>query len=51
MIELLEEFRWWDKDIEEVNRLIPLLSNSDIEYVKQRIKEYLENGGVGSVGD
>lgn len=42
MINLLEEFKWWDKDIEEINDLIPLLSNSDIEYVKQKIKEYLQ---------
>ena len=42
MIGLLEEFRWWDKDIKEVNELIPLLSNPDIEYVKKKLKEYLK---------
>lgn len=42
MIGLLEEFRWWDKDIKEVNELIPLLSNPDIEYVKKKIREYLK---------
>ena len=38
MIGLLEEFRWWDKDIKEVNELIPLLSNPDIEYVKKKLR-------------
>ena len=40
MINLLEIFKWWDKDIEEINELIPLLSDSDIETVKQTIRDY-----------
>ena len=43
LINLLEELKWWDKDIEEINELIPLLSNSNLEYVKQSIKELLNN--------
>lgn len=39
---LLENFRWWDRDIEEINDLIPLLSNPDIESVRQKIREYIE---------
>lgn len=35
-------WRWWDKDIEEINDLISLLSDSNIESVKQKIREYLE---------
>ena len=53
MIELLEEFRWWDKDIEEVNRLIPLLSDSDMEYgiIAKGIENTLKNVGIlGSEG-
>lgn len=42
MIDLLEEFKWWDKEIDEINDLIPLLSNSDLEYVKQKIRERLK---------
>ena len=41
MINLLEEFKWWDKEIDEINDLIPLLSNSDLEFVKQIIRERL----------
>ena len=38
MIELLERFRWWDKDIDEINSLIPILTCSDIEKVRIYIK-------------
>ncbi len=38
LISLMEQFKWWDKEIDEINALIPLLSNSDLEYVKQEIK-------------
>lgn len=41
MIELLEEFKWWDKSIDEINDLIPLLSNPDTEKVKQEIRKAL----------
>ena len=39
MINLLLELKWWDKSIKEINDLIPLLSNSDINYVKETLKE------------
>lgn len=39
LIELLLEFRWWDKSTEEINNLIPLLTCSDLEKVKQEIKK------------
>ena len=42
MINLLEQLKWWDKDIEEINELIPLLSNQNIEEVKQIISAYLK---------
>ena len=41
LIELLLRFRWWDKSIEEINALIPLLTCSDIERVKKEIKAKL----------
>ncbi|MDE6780098.1 MAG: CatB-related O-acetyltransferase [Ruminococcus sp.] len=41
LINLMLEFRWWDKSIEEINSLIPLLSCSDLEKVKSEIKSYL----------
>lgn len=41
MTELLLKFRWWDKSIEEINNLIPLLTCSDIEAVRKEIKSKL----------
>lgn len=37
MIDLLLQFRWWDKTIPEINSLIPLLTCSDLEKVKAKI--------------
>ena len=42
MIELLEKLRWWDRSESQIQKIIPLLSNSDITYVKERIKELLK---------
>ena len=42
LIEILERFKWWDKSIEEINSLIPLLTNSDLETVRAEIKEELD---------
>ena len=44
MIELLEKFSWWDKSIEEINALIPLLTSSDTEKVREFIKQSLYGG-------
>ena len=41
LIELMLEFKWWDRSIEEINNLIPLLTNSDLEYVKEELKKLL----------
>ena len=38
LIELLEILRWWDKPVEEINGLIPLLTCSDLEKVKAELK-------------
>ena len=38
---LLLKFRWWDKSIEEIDELIPLLTNSNPDEVKTKIKELL----------
>ena len=39
LIELLLKFRWWDKSTEEINALIPLLTCSNLEKVKEEIKK------------
>jgi virginiamycin A acetyltransferase len=41
LIDLMLRFRWWDKPVEEIQQLIPLLGNSDLEQVKHEIKERL----------
>ena len=38
---LMLEWRWWDKSIEEINALIPVLTSSDLTEVKKKIKEIL----------
>ncbi|MBR4828730.1 MAG: CatB-related O-acetyltransferase [Muribaculaceae bacterium] len=41
LISLLLQFKWWDKSIEEIETLMPLLSCKDLEKVKQEIKARL----------
>ena len=41
LIDLLERFKWWDKSIEEIDSLIPLLTNDDLEKVRTELKERL----------
>lgn len=42
LIDLLLRFRWWDRNIEEVNALIPMLTNSDLEAVRAELKARLD---------
>ena len=41
MIDLLERLQWWSRPIEDVDKLIPILSNPDIAQAKTAIEEYL----------
>ena len=41
MICLLLKFRWWDKSIEEIDSLIPVLTCSDLEKVRKVLKARL----------
>lgn len=38
MIELLEKLTWWNRTPSEIQKIIPLLSNSDLSYVKEELK-------------
>ena len=38
---LLLKFKWWDKSIDEINRLLPILTCSDLEKIKAEIKSQL----------
>ena len=42
LINILEELKWWDKSIEEINDLIPLLTSSDLEKVKEELSKLLK---------
>ena len=35
------DFKWWDKSVEEINQLIPLLTCGNLEKVKAEISERL----------
>lgn len=41
LIEIMEQLKWWDKSIEEINKLIPLLTNSNLKYVKEELRKLL----------
>ena len=41
LIELLLKLRWWDKSIEEIESLMPILSCGNLEKVKMEIKARL----------
>jgi len=39
LIEILESLKWWDKSVEEINNLIPILTSSDLEMVKIELRK------------
>ena len=39
LIDILEKIKWWDKSIDEINSLIPLLTSSDLEKVKEELSK------------
>lgn len=43
LIELLKTLKWWDKPVEEIQYLIPLLTGSNLPKVKESIRLILEN--------
>ena len=43
LTDLLLRFRWWDKPAEEIDRLIPLLTCSDLGRVKNEIRQLLKD--------
>ena len=40
---LLLKFKWWDKPIEEINALIPILTSSDLDKVKAEIHRLMKD--------
>lgn len=43
LTELLLKFRWWDKPVEEINELIPILTSSDLDKVKAEIRRRMKD--------
>lgn len=41
LINLLLQFKWWDKTVQEIDELIPLLTSSDLQKVKAELQERL----------
>ena len=41
LIGLLLQFKWWDKSVEEINSLIPILTYSDLQKVREEIEARL----------
>ncbi|MDR1077417.1 MAG: CatB-related O-acetyltransferase [Propionibacteriaceae bacterium] len=41
LVGLLERLRWWDRPVAEIQELIPVLSDPDLENVKQAIRRRL----------
>lgn len=39
LIQIMEKLKWWDKSIEEINNLIPLLTSSDLDKVKEELSK------------
>lgn len=40
---LLLKFKWWDKPVEEINELIPILTSSDLDKVKAEIRRLMKD--------
>ena len=43
LISMMLEWKWWDKTVEEINSLIPILTSSDMDAVKKKIISYIDN--------
>lgn len=41
LIDLLLRFRWWDKSVDEINELIPILTCGDTETLREELKKRL----------
>lgn len=41
LIDLMLKLQWWNQSIEDINDLIPLLTNSNLKTVKEQLKEML----------
>ena len=42
LIRLMLKFKWWDKSVEEIDSLIPILTCGNLEWVKGELKKRLD---------
>ncbi|MFP3042442.1 CatB-related O-acetyltransferase [Treponema primitia] len=42
LIEILLKLKWWDLPLGEINKLIPILHNNNLEYVKEALKKIVK---------
>ena len=42
-IDFLLRAKWWDKPVEEINAMIPVLTNSDLDLVKKELKKRMSD--------
>ena len=42
LIDLMLRLKWWNKSIDEINNLIPIITSSNLEYVKSAITKLLK---------
>lgn len=38
---MMQKLKWWDKFVEEINNMIPILTNGNISIVKNEISRLL----------
>lgn len=46
LIQMMQNLKWWDKSVEEIDNLIPILTNSNLSQVKEEIIKLLENNDI-----
>lgn len=46
LIQMMQNLKWWDKSVEEIDNLIPILTNGNLSQVKEEIIKLLENNDI-----
>jgi virginiamycin A acetyltransferase len=46
LIDLLLQFKWWDRSIDEINALIPLLTCGDLERVRAELTAWKDGASL-----
>ena len=49
LIDLLEKVKWWNMSIDKIQDIIPVLNDSNLDFVKEKLKEILKNKNAEEV--